>query len=178
MVCFPCFCVNCLPMFYFVYFTNCALKDVNGACYCTCSLVALRAPEMCFWPAKTRKNLELFEIHTCLWPGAQIWFRHEWKNLEAASLLLHCIDRYSHWRYWNGFFSALFHVLDWSFLLHFDGKLCNWILKVIWPRMDWFWVFFLLGNGFFRRLHICMDWSLQELLICCSFSTTSNFFDV
>ena len=186
MVCFPCFCVNCLPMFYFVYFTNCALKDVNGACYCTCSLVALRAPEMCFWPAKTRKNLELFEIHTCLWPGAQIWFRHEWKNLEAASLLLHCIDRYSHWRYWNGFFSALFHVLDWSFLLHFDGKLCNWILKVIWPRMDWFWVFFCCEMAFFvdfisvwtevckncsfvvlfRRHQIFSMFSLRGILVC------------
>ena len=41
------------------------------------------------------------------------------------------------------FFSAVFHVLDWSFvLLHFDGNVCNWIPKVIWPRMDWFWVFF------------------------------------
>ena len=26
------FCVNCLLMFYFVYYYNCALKDVNGAC--------------------------------------------------------------------------------------------------------------------------------------------------
>ena len=42
-------------MFYLVYCNNCALKDVNGACYCTCSLVALRVPEMCFWSAKSRK---------------------------------------------------------------------------------------------------------------------------
>ena len=61
------------------------------------------------------------------------------------------------------FFSAVFHVLDWGFLLHFDGNLCNWIPKVIWPRMDWFWGF-LLGTGFISRLHICMDWILQELL--------------
>ena len=51
------FCVNCLLMFYFVYCKNCALKDVNGACYCTCSVVVLRVPEMCFWPARTRKSL-------------------------------------------------------------------------------------------------------------------------
>ena len=43
--------------------------------------MALRVPEMCFWPAKTRKNLELFEMHTCHWPGAQTCFRHKWKNL-------------------------------------------------------------------------------------------------
>ena len=69
----------------------------------------------------------------------------------------------------RGFFSAVFQVLDWSFLvLHFDGNVCNWIPKVIWPRMDWFWGF-LLENGFFRWLNICMDWNLQELLNCCSF---------
>ena len=59
---------------------------------------------MCFWPAKTRKNLELFEMHTCLWPGAQIWFRHKWRKLVTASLLLPCIDGYSCLRYWDEFF--------------------------------------------------------------------------
>ena len=58
------FCVNCLLMFYFVYCNNCALEDVSGACLCTCSLVALRVPEMCFWPAKTRKSLKFLRcIH-------------------------------------------------------------------------------------------------------------------
>ena len=76
------------------------------------------------------------------------------------------------------FFSAVFQVLDWSFLvLHFDGNVCNWIPKVIWPRMEWFWGF-LLESDFFGWLHICMNWNLQELLNCCSFLTTSNFFDV
>ena len=77
--------------------------------------MALRVPEMCFWPAKTRKNLELFEMHTCLWPGAQIWFRHKWRKLVTASFLLHCIGGYSCLRYWNEFISAVFHVLDWIF---------------------------------------------------------------
>ena len=76
------------------------------------------------------------------------------------------------------FFSSMLRVLDWSFLLlHFDGNVGNWIPKVIWPRMDWFRGV-LLQNGFCRRLHICMDWNLQELHNCCSFLTTSNFFDV
>ena len=66
--------------------------------------MALRVPEMCFWPVKTRKNLELFEMHTCLWPGAQIWFRHKWSKLVTASLLIHCIDGYSYLRYRNEFF--------------------------------------------------------------------------
>ena len=37
---------------------------------------------------------------------------------------------------------------------------------------------FLLKNGFFRWLHICVEWDLQEMLNCYSFLTTSNFFDV
>ena len=53
------FCVNCLLIFHFLYCIHCVLNDVNGACWCTCSLVALGVPEMCFWPAKTRKSLEL-----------------------------------------------------------------------------------------------------------------------
>ena len=139
--------------------------------------MVLCVPEMCFWPAKTRKVLEFFEMHTCLWPGAQIWFRHKWRKLVTASLLLLCIGGYSCLRYWNEFFSAVFHVLDWSCLvLHFDGNVCNWIPKAIWPLMGWFWGF-LLENGFFRWLHICMDWNLLELLSCYSFLTTWNFFD-
>ena len=126
--------------------------------------MALRVPEMCFWPAKTRKNLELLEMHRCHWPGSQIWFRHKWKKLVTASVLLHCIDGYSCLCYWNEFFSAMFQVLDWSFLeLHFYGNVCNWIPELIWSQMDWFWVF-LLEFGFFRWLHICMNWNLQHLL--------------
>ena len=42
------------------------------------------------------------------------------------------------------FFSAVFQVLDRSFLvLHFDGNVCNCIPKVIWPRIGWFWGFFV-----------------------------------
>ena len=70
--------------------------------------MALRAPEKYFWPAKTRKNRELFEMYTCHWPGAQIWFRHKWRNLVTVSLLLHCINGYSYRRYWNEFFQLCF----------------------------------------------------------------------
>ena len=33
------------------------LYVINGAQYWNCSLVALLVPEVCFWPAKLRKNL-------------------------------------------------------------------------------------------------------------------------
>ena len=116
--------------FFFVYCNNCVLYEVNRACWCTCSLVALRVPEMCFWPAKTRKNLELFEIHTCLSPGAQIWFRHKWRKLVTASLLVHCIDWYSCPRYLNEFFlscvscfrSKISRIEFWWKRLQFDSR--------------------------------------------------------
>ena len=66
--------------------------------------MALRVPEMCFWLAKTRKNLEFFKVHICHWPRAQIWFRDKWRKLVTASLLLHCIDWFSHFRYSKEFF--------------------------------------------------------------------------
>ena len=124
------FCVNCLLIFYFVYCNSCAFKDVNGVCWCTCSLVALRAPHMCFWPAKTRKKLCFFDMHTCLWPGAQIWFRHKWRKLVRASLSLHCIDWYGCLRYWNEFFFGcvsefrlkFFRIALWRKCLQLDSK--------------------------------------------------------
>ena len=67
-------------------------------------MVALSVPEFCSWPAETRKNLELFEMHICHWPGAQIRFRQKWRKLVKASLLLRCIDWYSCLSYWNEFF--------------------------------------------------------------------------
>ena len=69
--------------------------------------MALSVPELYFWPVKTRKNLVFFEMHTSHWPGAQIWFRHKWRKLVTASLLLDCIDGYSCLRYWNEFFFQL-----------------------------------------------------------------------
>ena len=126
--------------------------------------MALRVPEMCLWPAKTRKSLNflrcIYVIELVLKYGSDIneenWLQLLFYLIVLIGTVVSVIGM--------SFFAAVFQVLDWSFLvLHFDGNVCNWIPKVIWPRMDWFWGF-LLGNGFFRRLHICMDWNLQELL--------------
>ena len=100
-------CVNCLLRIYFVYCKHCVSNDVNGACWCTCSLVGLRVPDMCFWPAKTRKKLEHFEMNKGLWPGAQIWFRHKGRKLVTAPLSFPRIDGYSCLRYWNDKFFQL-----------------------------------------------------------------------
>ena len=141
-------------------------------------MVALCVPEICFWPAKTRKSLNflrcIYVIDLVLKYGSDI-SEGNWLQLLFYFILLMGIVASV---IGMSFFSAVFQVLDWSFLvLHFYGNVCNWIPKVIWPRMDWFWGF-LLENGFFRWLPICMEWNLQERLNCYSFLTTSYFFDV
>ena len=107
--------------------------------------MALRVPEMCFWPAKTRKSLNflrcIYVIDLVVKYGSDI-NEGNWLQL----LFFHCIDGYSCRRYCNEFFSVMFQILDWSILvLHFDANMCNWIPKVIWPWMDWFLGFFV-GN--------------------------------
>ena len=139
--------------------------------------MAVHVPEMCFWPAHTKTKLEFFEVLTCLWPGAQIFFRHKWKKMATVSLLLPCIPGDSCLNSWNEFFYSVFQVLNQSFLVfQCHANVCNWNPKLIWKRLDYFWSF-LLEYAPFCQPNICMDWSLQELVNYSSFLTTSKFFD-
>ena len=157
--------VNCLLMFYFVHCKKCDLKNVNGACFYICSLIALSIPKMYFWPAKTRKNPKLLEMLTCHWVGAQIWFRQKRRKLVTASLLLHCFDGYKCLRYWNETISSLFQVSDWSLLVvHIDVNAFNRIPRVIWRRLVFFWRI-ISEYASYRRLHIWMDWNMDDMLI-------------
>ena len=88
------FCVNCILRIYLVYCNICVLNDIKGPCWCNCSLVTLRVPGMCLWPANTRKKLELFDMHTIHWLGAQILFGH----FDGCSCL----------RFWNDIFFRCF----------------------------------------------------------------------
>ena len=54
-------------------------------------------------------------MHTYHWPGAQVWFRHKWRKLVTASLLLHSIDWYSCLPYWNEFFLSCVSGFRWKF---------------------------------------------------------------
>ena len=95
-----------------------------------------------FLTCEDQKKHELFEMQICHSLGAQRWFRHKTKKPVTASLLLHCIDGCCCFGYENELCDAVFQVSDWSFLvLNSNGNVCHWIPKVIWPRMDWFWVF-------------------------------------
>ena len=127
---------------------------------------------------RLEKFLNFFEMHSCLWPGAQIWFRHKWRKLVTASLLLHCIDWYSCVRYWIEFFSSCVScfrlkfspIALWRKRLQLDSKSD---LTTNGLNMGFF-----LEIGVFRWLHIWVDWNLQESLNCCSFLTTWIFFDI
>ena len=69
---------------------------------------------VCWWPCaclkcvsglrRLEKNLEFFEVHTCHWPGAQIWFGQKWRKLVTASPSLLCIDWYRCLLHWSVFF--------------------------------------------------------------------------
>ena len=179
-------CFNFLLIFYFVYCNNCALKDVNGACWCACSSVALRVSEMCFWPAKTRRNLEFFEMHTCLWPGAQIWFRQKWRTLVIASLLFHCSGGFSCLRYWSEFFQLCFRFLievfsyctltetyaivfqkrfdhEWSDFGVFRWKMASFVDFIsVWTEICWNCSIVIL----FWRHEIFSMFSLRGILVC------------
>ena len=118
---------------------------------------------------ETTKNLELFEMHSCHWPGARIWLRHEKRKLDTASFYLIILMDIVSCLIGLSFLLTVSQVSDRTFLvLHFDGNVYKWIPKVIWPWRNWFWVF-LFQNGFFRWLHIVTDWNLQWLLNCHSF---------
>ena len=107
-------------------------------------------------------------MHTCLWPGSQILFRHKWTKLVIASLLLHCIDRYSCLRYWKEIFSSMFQDLGWNFLaLQCHGNVCNSNPKLIWPRLRIFWSSLSEYTPFRRFIsawtEICMNCSVVIL---------------
>ena len=138
-------------------------------------MVALRVPEMCFWSAKSRKSLNFLRcIHVIglvLNYGSDInegnWLQLLFYFIALLGIVASIIGM--------SFFIAVFQVLDWNFLvLHINGSVCNWIPKVIWPRLCHFWRF-LWDFASFRRLHICMDWNLHEVLNCYFFDDI-NFF--
>ena len=135
--------VNCHSLFHYEYCSSCFLKEKNGAYYCTCSFLAMCVPEICFWPAKTGKKLELFPMHSRLWPGAQILSGCKWTNWCTASLWLQYNGQKSCDDYKNVFF---FHIKVklWSwgiFVLQCYWNFCTWTAEVIWQRLVKFWIF-------------------------------------
>ena len=168
------FCVNWPLRFYFVYWNNCVLNDVFGACWCTCSLVALDVPELCFWLAKNRKNL-LGCIHVF---DLELKFCSDINEGKWLQLLFHFIVLMGVVSSAFGMsFSFVLQVSDGRFLvLHFYGNVCNWIPKLIWSQMDWFWRF-PMEYGLFRWIFYLYGLNsalIAQLLI---FLTISTFFD-
>ena len=102
-----------------------------------CSLVAV-----CLSLAKTIKNLNHSEIYWSLGPDAPVLLRHKWRK--KGTLLFSFIFFVNRVASLVGMsFSASFS----SFLLKFSRvavsrKRLQLDSKLIWPGMDWFWIFF------------------------------------
>ena len=120
------FCVNCLLMFYFVYCNNCALKDV---------MEPVNAPA-CWWPCAClncvsgRRRVEKNFLRCIHVIGLVLNYGSDINEGNWLQLLFYFIVLMGTVASVIGmnFFSAVFQVLDWSFLvLHFYGNVCNWI---------------------------------------------------
>ena len=149
----------------------------------------MRMPEVCFGPAKTRKEFEFSEINICLWHGAQKLLRHKLLKLDAASLLLRYIDRYSCLCCWNEFFQLCFRFCTEVFSnCIFQKTFAIGFQKGFDHKRIEFGVFFfefwlnllILGSewtaNFKKCWNLCLIWrhevfsitSLRVIPVCCS----------
>ena len=56
-------------------------------------------------------------MDTCLRPGAEMLFRHKWRNVDTVSLLLPCIGECRCFVCWKEFLSSADQGVGWSFLV-------------------------------------------------------------
>ena len=120
---------------------------------------------------------ELFEMHTGLKPGAQMFLRFKWRKLETVSLWLVCFCVYSCVVYLNLFFLSVGPVLDWGLLVfQCYGNVWNWTAKLIWPRTGIFWWFSKI-KLFYRQLRFYPHGlkSAKNALVYLSFDYRSFF---
>ena len=55
---------------YFVFRNSCVLNVSNESNKKPASFAAPLVPDLSFWPTRTRKNFDFFEMRACLDPGA------------------------------------------------------------------------------------------------------------
>ena len=143
LVRFPSFSVYCLLMFCFVCCIICDLNHVNGACYCIASLAARHVPQVCFWPAKNGRNLislrcihvlDLLLLKFCSDINEEISIQVLFHFTVLVNIVASFIGT-SYFHLWVGFWVEVFSYCT------FNGNVCNWLPKLIWPRMHCFWSF-------------------------------------
>ena len=138
-------------------------------CACLKCVSGLRSPE---------KSLNFFsEINIRLWHGAHRLLRHKLLKLDAASLLLRYIDRYSCLCCWNEFFQLCFRfctevfsncIFEKTFAIGFqkgfDHKRIEFgVSSSNCGLICWSWIW--------------MDWKIQEMLKPMSHLTTWSLSD-
>ena len=99
------------------------------------------------------KQVEVFEIHIWLWPGARILFKHKWNELAEISFLLHCIDGFGGLGYQKEFNICVLGF-NWNFThiallrksLQLDSETDLTINGLISEFFDAIWLFLLPSN--------------------------------
>ena len=136
--------------------------------------MALRLPEMCFWLAKTRKNLKLLRgIHVF---DLVLKFCSDVNERNWLQILFYFIVLMGIVASVTGMsFFHLFHVLGWSCLaLQRHRNVLNWNPKLIWSQMYWF-LFSLLVYASFRRLRLMSFSNALKLYFLCLCVFPSSF---
>ena len=141
--------------------------------------MALCVPEMCFWPAKTRKILNFLRcIHVfdlVLKYGSDIkervWLQLLFYFIVLMGIVASVIGM-SFFSCVSGFRLKFSRIALWLKRLQLDS---NNDLTTNGLILGFFVGKWLLPSTYYI---IYMDWNLQELLNCYFFLTTSNFFDV
>ena len=153
LVPFSKFCVNCLLRIYFVCCNNCVLKDVIGTCWCNCLLAALRVPGKCFWPPRSRENLNFSTyIHVFDLVLKSCWYK--WRKL--ARILIHFLVLIGIVASvtWLSFCYLCFRIWmeSFSYFIFMETFACGFQK---WSDHDW--------NIFEVLVGICLFWSTSYL---------------
>ena len=168
---------HCLLLFYFIYCNICVLNNVNGACWWTFLLVALRVPEMCFWLRRTMIKMNFLRCVHVL--DLVLKLCSDINKGLGVHIFFCCIVLVDLVALFIGmsFFHPCVRFFSWNFLvLQCYGNVCTWLSKKIWPRQGKIWSF-LLDYSSFRQLHTQMDWKFARIAQISFFLQTSNLFD-
>ena len=94
-------------------------------------------------PAKTRNTWKVWDVYFS-WTWCSNVVYTEMNEIEYTSCFLKFVGEYSCISNWKEFCLSVGQVIIWIFLvLHFYGSVCKRILKLIWPRINWLWIFFV-----------------------------------
>ena len=153
-------------MLYHVYRSSYFPKGKIDAYSCSWLLVALLTFEVCYWPAKTTKNMNFLRSIQVFEGCNQLLLWNKWRIFDTLLLFFSVLANIIASLIRLIFFAPVGLVLSLGFhVLHLYGNVFNWVPKVIWPRLDWFWSV-LNGLCVVCQPQSCMELNLHGLPNC------------